>query len=393
MAVGCRPPNVCTITSITIRVRPNVGASYIAAPGLNLPCDFVGRIEYLVTMDGNFPFWVLGYARYFQITANQPVCPLTSINQGPWNIPSPPQNPVVTRTVFHTVAGVCCEDVFNVGLKNDLGVFVDTAAASVSFCGGNCAAPPPPPPPPPGPPPYFVTLTTATPTSVTLGDTISDIATLTGGDPANPPTGTLVFLLFGPGDTDCAINPPLTRVELPVTGLGSYSSGTYLPTIPGIYRWVVVYSGDTFNWGEASPCNSTGESVEVLTEKTTPVLTTQASVDNVTGAVSDTALLTEGTDPTGTITFGLYDSDNNLVFQTSSFNVTGNGPYETGQAAFFLSIAGTYHWVATYSGDANNNQVVTSHNDPNETITYTPQPPPPPSGPSRRVFGTLIGAS
>jgi hypothetical protein len=37
-------------------------------------------------------------------------------------------------------------------------------------------------------------------------------------------------------------------------------------------------------------------------------------------------------------------------------------------ADFTALIAGTYQWIATYSGDANNDGAVTACNDPNESV-------------------------
>ena len=53
---------------------------------------------------------------------------------------------------------------------------------------------------------------------------------------------------------------------------------------------------------------------------------------------------------------------------TNSKTVAGNGSYTSD--AFTTLAAGTYRWVAAYSGDAGNNPVTTLCNDPAETDRY-----------------------
>src|SRR5262249_33555003 len=109
-------------------------------------------------------------------------------------------------------------------------------------------------------------------------------------------------------------------------------------------------------------------------------LTTQASAPvTIGGSISDTAILANGTNPTGTITFKLYAPNPNGSADTSCSNqiatlgpVTvdhGNGNYSSGPftpSGTAPQIAGTYEWIASYSGDANNSAASTGCNDANE---------------------------
>ena len=74
--------------------------------------------------------------------------------------------------------------------------------------------------------------------------------------------------------------------------------------------------------------------------------------------LKDSATLTGGLAPTGTITFDLYAPDGVTVVDTEVVTVSGNGTYTT-PTGYTLpttsSVAGTYQWVASYSGDTNNN--------------------------------------
>ena len=73
--------------------------------------------------------------------------------------------------------------------------------------------------------------------------------------------------------------------------------------------------------------------------------------------ISDTALLSDGDNPTGTITFKLYGPDDANCSRTPAFTssatVNGNGAYQSGAAT--ITQVGTYRWVVDYSGDQNNN--------------------------------------
>jgi hypothetical protein len=94
----------------------------------------------------------------------------------------------------------------------------------------------------------------------------------------------------------------------------------------------------------------------------TPTMSTTANPSQLPapGPAADTATLSAGTAPTGTITFSLYGADDRLcdnppIF-TSVAPVAGNGPYTSGS---FTPPAdqSAYRWVASYSGDANNTPV------------------------------------
>ena len=93
----------------------------------------------------------------------------------------------------------------------------------------------------------------------------------------------------------------------------------------------------------------------ILQPKVTPAITTSA---NPTGemvggsSLTDTADLTGGNNPTGTITFTLT-SPSNTVVDTESVAVSGNGNYTTPIGSVPTQV-GTYYWLASYSGDTNN---------------------------------------
>ncbi len=196
------------------------------------------------------------------------------------------------------------------------------------------------------------TISTVASSPVAVGGTVTDTATLAGG---SSPTGNITFNLYGPDDANCTTTPAFTSVRA-VTGNQAYTSGSFAVVAPGLYRWTASYGGDTGNNPVASGCGDANESVAVT--KANTVIGTTASGDVTVGApISDTATLSGGFAPTGTITFSLFGPDNATCTGETTFSstvpVSGNGPYPS--APFTTVSSGTYRWVATYSGDANSN--------------------------------------
>lgn len=120
--------------------------------------------------------------------------------------------------------------------------------------------------------PAFATLTlkpapkqtflsqSATP-NVTLGGSIADAVTLSGG--VNP-TGKIVVQLFGPNVTTCSNVPAVATFKLFANGDGTYTTPAYTPRSAGDYYWSASYSGDPQNLGSDTGCGGTGGSTVVL---------------------------------------------------------------------------------------------------------------------------------
>jgi hypothetical protein len=224
--------------------------------------------------------------------------------------------------------------------------------------------------------PASPTLVTVASAAVEVGREISDSATLSGG--ANP-TGTIEFRVYGPDDADCSASPADTsRVD--VHGSDTYGSAAFIPTQPGIYRWVAEYSGDSDNNGVSTSCGEEGEVVLVgPPPPVQPSLATTASAGTPAGSlINDTAHLSGGVDPTGTITFQIYGPDDSTCdgppADTSTVTVSGNGDYTSD--SFRPTEAGTYHWRASYSGDEHNKPAgPTACDDSAETVAVTEATP------------------
>jgi hypothetical protein len=234
-------------------------------------------------------------------------------------------------------------------------------------------------------------LTSSASEAVTIGGAIHDTAHLSGG---SNPSGTITFQLHGPSDESCTGKPIFTST-VAVSGNNDYTSQSFIPTAQGGYRWVESYSGDSHNH-PAGPtaCADRAELAIVRATNITPVaaaFSTAASQPAGVGMpIYDTAHLSGGVDPSGTITFVLFGPAapscvGPPVF-TATAAVTGNGEYRS--ASFIAPQPGAYHWVVTYSGDAMNSGVgPTACGEGAETasVAATPGPNPNP-GPNIAVL-------
>src|SRR5207244_2226426 len=148
--------------------------------------------------------------------------------------------------------------------------------------------------------------------------------------------------LFDPG------NVIVDTETVTVNGNGTYTTPVgFLPTAVGTYEWVATYSGDTNNDRAISQF---GTEPEIVTPAS-PTITTNPGGPVVVGSgnvLADSATLSGGFNPTGTITFVLFDP-NNVVVDTEIVTVNGNGTYTT-PAGFLPTATGTYEWTASYSG-------------------------------------------
>jgi hypothetical protein len=200
--------------------------------------------------------------------------------------------------------------------------------------------------------------TAATVEVASVGDKIKDVATLSGL--VNPDgTGKVTFRLYSNHNCEGA---PLFESTNPspggISANGPVSSDEHAIEAPGTYFWVASYSGDAHNKPASTGCGEVGESTVV--EQAQPGITTSAtSMQVVGGKIKDIATLSGLVKPTGTgtVTFKLYrDSEcKSEVFSSTSSGIVTNGPVPSGE--YPANAAGTYFWVASYSGDAHNRGV------------------------------------
>src|SRR6202035_4954568 len=213
-------------------------------------------------------------------------------------------------------------------------------------------------------------ISTSATSSVVVGQSIQDVATLTGG---KNPTGTITWSLYGPGDTSCG--SAIQTFSANVTGDGNYTSPSFATTNTGVYRWVASYGGDANNAAVSGKCNDTGENSNV--KPASPAIQTSATSSVVVGqSIQDVATLSGGDNPTGTITWKLYgpgDSSCSAAIQTFTNSSNGDGNYTS--PSFATTHTGVYRWIASYGGDNNNAPVSGKCNDNGENSDVTPAAP------------------
>ena len=211
--------------------------------------------------------------------------------------------------------------------------------------------------------------TTLSSTSIAVGGSASDSATLSGA--TSDAGGTATYTVYT--DSACSQNAraagggTVTNGSVPNSSLLTFNSA-------GTFYWQVVYSGDSNNNGATSACTS-----EILTVgKASPTSSTAQSL-----LPNDSFTLTGSTSNAGgTITFSLFSPSDATCAGTPAFtqdvNVSGDGTYKTtngstcptpGPTCVLATDEGTWRWLVVYSGDANNNGTTSACGVENFTIT------------------------
>ena len=196
-------------------------------------------------------------------------------------------------------------------------------------------------------------------TSVPLGSTVDDSATVTG-TAFGTPTGNVTFTWFT-ASSECGGNS-VGAGTVALAGGVAHPSTAFGPLATGSYSFRATYNGDTNYTASTGLC----EPLTVTKADTSTATTIHNVLDHTVGVTSvplgstvdDSATVT-GTAfgaPTGTVTFTWF---------TAASNCTGNSvgagtiPLVAGVAhpstAFGPLAAGSYSFRATYSGDANYN--------------------------------------
>jgi hypothetical protein len=192
------------------------------------------------------------------------------------------------------------------------------------------------------------TITTSEqPATATVGGSIADQATVSGGD---SPTGTVTFSLYNNSN---GTGTPLFTDTKTLSG-GMATSKGYTAAATGTDYWVATYNGDSNN----APVTSDTGSEPVTISPATPTISTsqQPATATVGGLIADQATVTGGYNPTGTVTFNLYNNPNGTGTPLFTDTKTLSGGMATSKG-YTAAATGTDYWVATYNGDSNNNTV------------------------------------
>jgi uncharacterized repeat protein (TIGR01451 family) len=227
-----------------------------------------------------------------------------------------------------------------------------------------------------------VSLVTNASSDVLVGGAVFDTATIAGGF---NPTGSIRFDLYGPNNATCTGAPVFTST-VPVAGNGNYTSGSFTPTQPGIYRFVATYSGDANNAGVTTACDDPLEQVEVTT---VPVIRVEKTANPTTlvapgGNVVFDVVVTNTTNVALTIR-SLVDSVYGDLTQRAGSTCASAigtllqpapGPGNTYSCRFTAAVqgaAGTTHTnIVTVTATDSTGRTVTDDDDAVVTITAVP---------------------
>jgi len=213
---------------------------------------------------------------------------------------------------------------------------------------------------------------TGTASAGVQGGEFYDTARLAGG---SNPTGTVTFRVFGPDDPTCSRAPIRTSVN-PVTGTTDPRTATsdhFVLSAPGTYHFVATYSGDANN-APAGPTACADPDQTIGFGGSSFSFSARSSDGAAVGRpISDRADLATSSNPTGTLTFSLFGPDQagcagSPIFRSTK-PVNGNGAYVSDP--FTPTAPGAYHWVASYSGDADNASAATPCDDPAQQVVVT----------------------
>ena len=223
---------------------------------------------------------------------------------------------------------------------------------------------------------YEFTLTTplltiaTTPVPAGLGSTLRAQANLTGGAQT---TGTVTFTLYAPTDLDCTGTPLVNSTARLAGGSALSAYSAPVPTL-GTYHWKVDYSGDTNNFPIAGSCyQATVEVGKALSTISADAYPTTAALGDGVKDVARVIVPLPGV--TGTWTFRLYPASDATCTGTPVFtsNKTADDTWSFSDS-FTPTADGNYHWVADYSGDANNAAATTACSDPRQVVTVSFRP-------------------
>ena len=205
------------------------------------------------------------------------------------------------------------------------------------------------------------TITTSqTPAKATVGESISDTATVTGLVSASA-ADTVTFNLYSSPTTQNSTTLLYTDTETVTLGSGSTATATspgYTTTGVGTEYWVATFNGDTNNAAVTSGATAEQVNVDTINTMQTPATAT------IGQPISDTATVSGLVSPSSsdTVTFNLYSSatvqNSSTLLHSDTETVSISGSTATATSAGYTPTGvGTVYWVATFSGDSNNSAV------------------------------------
>ena len=200
-----------------------------------------------------------------------------------------------------------------------------------------------------------------TATNAVVGQTIQATAHL-----SEPPSagGSISFEVFGPGDSACTIPEPTPALTpVPVGSEVEYPSGNFTAPSAGVYHWRARYADEFENPVVESECTAVS-----TVEKATPELQGNATSGALGATIHDEVTLAGGFSPTGNVTFSVFaPSDVGCATPLETQTVTVSPSGRATSPGFIPQEAGEFRWTSEYSGDGDNQKVVSPCGAPDQT--------------------------
>ena len=195
--------------------------------------------------------------------------------------------------------------------------------------------------------------------TITAGTTDSDTATLSSDFVPGGSGGTVTFTVYSDNGCGTSVGGPDTVPIDEGTGIAVSDALTFDDV--GTFYWVAAFSGDQNNMPAQSGC-----AAEQMVVKAAPTVSTSLTQPSITVGSTDTDTATLSSDfvPGGTggqVTFTVY-SDSGCGTSVGSPDTVSidelTGAAHSDPLPF--NSAGTFYWVATFSGDSKNAGPVSS---------------------------------
>ena len=194
-------------------------------------------------------------------------------------------------------------------------------------------------------------------TSITVGGTASDTANISSDFAPGGTGGSVTYTVYS--DNGCG-----TSVQSSGPFTINESNGNVQNSDPltfaatGTFYWVATFTGDSNN---AGPVSSGCAAEQLVVNKATPTISTLLTQSSITVGTTDTdtadiSSAFVGGGSGGSVTYKVY-SDNHC-----GTSVQSDGPHLINESngnvpisgALTFPSAGTFYWVATFTGDINN---------------------------------------
>lgn len=197
------------------------------------------------------------------------------------------------------------------------------------------------------------------------------------------PRGGAHVVLPGPSVTPgaagaCTINTTVDVLKVPTKDFDPGSAGVQ----------TVALGDHTATSTGGAPVGGQGSALPRTVRAQPTIATVATPTSNIGGTIHDQATVSGLVSPVAgaIVTFSLYGPSQGTCLGapifTSPIGMTLSGSTGTATSANYVpTAAGTYHWVASYSGDANNAPVTGLCNAANENSNVPPPVPPPPPPP------------